>query len=128
MLKSNNKLLEGLSFLILFSLLYFVSCSSDNEEDLFGDDICDTTNVSYEEFIAPTMQTFCNSCHSVAAPSAGIITATYEGLKVVALDGRLVGSINHETGYSPMPQAQPKLQECIRLKIKAWVDDGALDN
>lgn len=128
MLKSIDKLRIGIPFLMLFLLTSLGSCSSDNEEDLFDNDICDTEDVSYAGFIAPTMQTFCNSCHSATAPSAGIITATYEGLKVVALDGRLVGSINHETGYSPMPQGQPKLQECIRLKIKAWVEDGALNN
>ncbi len=128
MFKSKGKLMAGTPFLMVFLLFFLSSCSSENEEDLFGDDICDTTDVSYEEFIAPTMQTFCNSCHSAAAPSAGIITANYEGLKMVALDDRLVGSINHEPGYSPMPQGQPKLQECIRLKIQAWVEDGALNN
>jgi len=128
MFHSIDKLGAGLSFLFVFGLLCFASCSSDNEEDLFGDDICDTTDVSYAEFIAPTMQTYCNSCHSAALPSAGVITANYEGLRVVALDGRLAGSINHEPGYSPMPQGQPMLQECIRLKIQAWVQDGAEDN
>lgn len=128
MFHSIDKLRAGLSFLTVFALLCVASCSSDNEEDLFGDDICDTTDVSYAEFIAPTMQTFCNACHGTVAPSAGIITATYEGLREVALDGRLVGSINHESGFSPMPQGQPMLQECIRLKIQAWVLDGAEDN
>ncbi len=116
-----------LPFLIVILFVALGSCSSDNEEDLFGD-ICDTTDVSYAGFIAPTLQTFCNSCHSAEAPSAGIITETYEGLKVVALDGRLVGAINHESGYSPMPQGQSQLQECTRLKIQAWVEDGALNN
>ena len=128
MRKSKAKLIAAIPFMMVSLLVSLGSCSSDNEEDLFGNDICDTENVSYAEFIAPTMQTFCNSCHSAAAPSAGIITATYEGLKIVALDGRLVGSINHESGFSPMPQGQPQLQECLRLKIKAWVQDGAEDN
>ena len=128
MRKSKAKIIAAIPFMMVSLLVSLGSCSSDNEEDLFGNDICDTENVSYAEFIAPTMQTFCNSCHSAAAPSAGIITATYEGLKIVALDGRLVGSINHESGFSPMPQGQPQLQECLRLKIKAWVQDGAEDN
>ncbi len=128
MLNPKAKIIAAISLYMVFLLVSLGSCSSDNEEDLFDNDICDTENVSYADFIAPTMQTFCNSCHSAAAPSSGIITATYEGLKVVALDGRLVGSINHESGFSPMPQSQPKLQECVRLKIQAWVEDGALNN
>jgi hypothetical protein len=128
MRKSKAKIIAAIPFIMVFLLVSLGSCSSDNEEDLFGNDICDTENVSYAEFIAPTMQTFCNSCHSAAAPSAGIITATYEGLRVIALDGRLVGVVNHEAGYPPMPQGQPILHECVRLKIRAWVEDGALNN
>ena len=102
------------------------SCSSDSEDDVVPD--CDLDNVSYSETIVPIMQANCNGCHSGPSPSAGIITAEYEGLQEIALDGRLVGSVNHEEGYSPMPQGQAQLDECPREQIAAWVDDGAPEN
>jgi len=80
------------------------------------------------ETIAPIMETHCNSCHSGANPSAGIVTADYEGLREVAMDGSLVGAVNHDPDYSAMPQGQPQLDECPREQIAAWVDDGAQDN
>ncbi|TVQ12745.1 MAG: hypothetical protein EA361_10650 [Bacteroidetes bacterium] len=106
--------------------IVFSSCSSDNEDDLFDD--CDTIDVSYADFIVPLMASHCNSCHSGDFPIGNIITATYEGVKAIADNGSLVGSVNHASGYRPMPEGQPQLPECPRLKIAAWVADGAKNN
>jgi len=115
-------LLSVLIFLIPVFILF--SCKSDNEEDLFNTNECDTVGVSYGQFVAPLMVASCNSCHS----SGSVNTSTYTGLKDIAINGKLLGTVNHEAGYLPMPQGQPKLQECPRLKLKAWVDEGAPEN
>lgn len=107
--------------LFLISVCILISCKSDNEEDLFGNNDCDTTGVSYSQFVAPLMNSNCNSCHS----NGNIITSTYNGLQTIALNGKLIGAVNHEQGFSPMPQGQPKLLECLRLKLGAWVNAGA---
>ncbi len=111
----------------LFALVVIMpACSSDSEDDIAPD--CDLENVTYSETIAPIMAASCNGCHSTASPSAGIITDNYEDLRIIALSGELVGSVNHEEGFSPMPQGQPQLGECPREQIAAWVNDGAPDN
>lgn len=122
-----NQMIKGLMLFISVAVI-FSACSSDNEDDLLDNGDCDTENVSYAEFVAPLMASHCNGCHGTSAPSAGIITATYEGLKVIADNGSLVGAINHASGFSPMPQGQPQLPDCTRLKVAAWVLDGALEN
>lgn len=113
------------SVLILLIPVYImISCKSDNEEDLFKPSDCDTIGVSYTQFVAPLMSANCNSCHNVG----NIITSNYNDLKTIALNGKLMGSINHQQGYLAMPQGQPKLQECARLKLGAWVNAGAAEN
>ena len=112
--------------LLMGIMILFPACSSDSEDEVAPD--CNLENVTYSATIAPIMQQHCNSCHAVANPSAGIVTANYEGLKVIALDGRLTGAVNHEQGFSPMPQGQAKLPQCPRDQIAVWVDDGAPEN
>ncbi len=121
-----SHLLKAAVALCVAILVMLSACSSDSEDEV--EPGCDLANVTYSETIVPIMETHCNTCHSGASPSAGIVTAEYEGLREVALDGRLVGSVNHDPEYSAMPQGQPQLDECPREQIAAWVDDGAQDN
>ncbi len=102
------------------------ACSSDSEDEI--DPVCNLENVTYSATIAPIMAGSCNSCHSGASATAGIITATYQGLRVIALSGQLVGVVNHDTGFSAMPPGQPKLGQCPRDQIASWVDAGAQAN
>ncbi len=119
-------MLTGIFVMILGFIVLFSACSSDSEDDIGPD--CDLSNVTYAGTIAPIMQANCNSCHSGSVPSAGIVTADYQGLQAIALDGRLLGTINHDAGFSPMPKGQPQLDECLREQIALWVNEGAPDN
>lgn len=105
------------------------SCYYDNAEELYPQpEECDTINVTYSQTIAPIMNTNCNDCHSGTAPPANVITDNYTDLKTIADDGRLWGSINHESGYSPMPKDRPKMNDCDLKKINIWLDNGALND
>jgi hypothetical protein len=115
--------------LVAIALTMMQSCYYDIEEELYpvaGN--CDTTSVTYSGTVAPIMANTCNGCHSGNFAQAGIRTDTYANLKNIADNGRLWGAINHESGFSPMPQNQPKMNECNLAKIRKWLDDGALDN
>jgi hypothetical protein len=121
----NKRLLIAGLVLLLFGQMQ--SCYYDNEEELyFG--ACDTTNVTYSLIVAPIMAGSCNVCHSGNFPNAGIRTDNYADLKSIADNGRLWGAINHEPGFSPMPQNQPKMNECNLARIRKWIDSGAPDN
>jgi hypothetical protein len=89
---------------------------------------CDTSSVSFSADITPVLNDFCVSCHNASAPSGGVVLSTYNGVKSVADDGRLVGSVFHLPGFSPMPPSGTRLDECKLNKIKAWGNAGAPAN
>lgn len=89
---------------------------------------CDTTSVSFMRDVQPILNSYCVSCHTAGAPSGGVVLSTYNGVKTVADNGKLLGSIFHLPGYSAMPPSGIKLDECKLNTIKAWVDKGAPNN
>lgn len=88
---------------------------------------CNTDNFSYAGAVAPILQSACTGCHSGASASAGIDLSSYSGVKTVASNGRLLGSIRHESGYVPMPTGG-KLSDCQITQISKWVDAGSPNN
>ena len=76
----------------------------------------------------PILENFCVSCHNIANENGAVRVDTYEDLKLIADDGRLVAVITHADGVSPMPDGQPKLSPCSIRLIELWVEDGALNN
>jgi hypothetical protein len=103
------------------------SCSRDNEEDLFGQD-CNTEDVRYSTVIAAIMQAHCNSCHLPPAAPANVVTTNYSSLREIAINGRLLGAIKHQTGFVPMPYGMPKLDNCLILQIETWINAGILND
>lgn len=105
---------------------------SQGAKDLSCEEVvitCDTMNVSYSGFVAPLLNTFCVGCHSGTAPSGAISLNSHAGVKSVAINGRLMGAITWAPGYQPMPQGSTsKLSSCSIAKIKAWINQGALNN
>ena len=69
----------------------------------------------------------CAGCHNNNLASGGYNFATYNGLAVVANNGKLVGAVSHASGFVPMPQGG-KLTDCQIAQITKWVQIGALNN
>lgn len=88
---------------------------------------CDTTRFAYAANIRPMMDGYCVGCHSAASPGGNIVLTTYNDVKSVALNNKLVGSVTHAIGYSPMPKGG-KLSECQIILIKKWAGAGAPNN
>ena len=89
---------------------------------------CDTSQYTYSGAVTVVMQDNCTGCHSGSNPSAGIDLSTYKGVRKVALDGRLMGSITWAPGYSRMPKNAAKLDDCSITQVGKWVDAGAPNN
>ncbi len=89
---------------------------------------CDTISISFAQFVEPTIRTHCQGCHSGAVPSGGVNLTNYENIKAHALNGRLLGAIGWENGFSPMPRDLEPLPDCTIDKIEAWVQQGSLNN
>jgi hypothetical protein len=90
--------------------------------------VCDSTAYTYSADISPIMSTFCNGCHGGAFPSAGINTSSWAGLQSIANNDSLMGSIQHDSGFSPMPKGSSKMNACNITKIRKWIQAGALNN
>lgn len=89
---------------------------------------CQTTDVSFSAVVKPIIETNCQGCHSGGSPSGGINLSAYAGIKAQADNGRLLGSIDWQEGFSRMPQGGPKLDQCTVDQIAAWISDGAQNN
>lgn len=88
---------------------------------------CDTSVFTYSGAVSVTINTYCKGCHNPASLGGGIDLSNYAGVKAAAL-GRLMGSINHTTGYSAMPKGGNKLPDCQITQIQKWIQAGTLNN
>lgn len=107
------------------------SCYYDKEELLYISQggSCDTMQVvSYTSHVAPLFQQYCYGCHAGNSPSGNISMGTYATDHAIAVNGSLYGSIAHASGFSPMPDGEPKMQDCKINIIKRWIDAGSPDN
>ncbi len=114
----------------IFTTAILGSCYYDKAELLYPDSKlpCDTTAVAkYSTDVAPIMSASCNQsgCHNTSDASAGVILDTYAGVKIQALNGRLMGSTS-ATGT--MPKGANKLASCTLAKIQKWIDSGTPNN
>lgn len=114
--------------LLMCSALSLQSCYYDVEEELYPNDMCDTTAVTFSGSIQPILARNCTTCHTGASANAGVDLSTHAGAATVALNGRLVGAVTHAAGFAPMPQGASKLSECNINQIKIWVESGAPNN
>jgi hypothetical protein len=90
-------------------------------------DACDTSKFTYAAAIKPIIQNKCQGCHNPGFMGGNVDLSTYQGLKSIATNGKLYGSITWTTGYSPMPRSM-KLPACEIIQIKKWIDNGSLNN
>jgi len=89
---------------------------------------CDTVNVTFSGTIQPVLQNNCVGCHNNTSPGGNVILSAYSGVQAVALNGHLLGSVNHGAGYSPMPKNLAKLPDCEIAEIRIWIQNGAPNN
>jgi len=119
-------------FPLLIMLFSISACYYDSEEYLFPkiNNQCDTVNTTFSQTVKPIIENNCYSCHSNGTSSMGgnIRLEDYSDIKVYADNGKLLGSITHANGYSPMPKGVAKLEDCKITMIQKWINDGTLNN
>ena len=109
-------------------------CYYDKEETLYPESAtCVTENMSFTGDVWPVINASCTGCHSGSSPSGNISLENYSDVAAAAAIeagnyGSLHGTISHASGNSPMPKGGSKLSDCTIAKIKAWMDQGAMDN
>ena len=88
---------------------------------------CDTTRYTFNAIINPVLLNSCVGCHKPGSLGGNIDLSTYDKVKIQADNGKLLGSVSHTVGYSPMPQGG-KLPDCEITQIKKWIGAGAPNN
>lgn len=115
----------------LMAVSLMTSCYYDKENELYGTSTCVSTSSTYSGTVAPILNQRCNACHSGAAANSsggGIVLDNHPSVKNYVTNGKLLGSINHASGYSPMPKGSTKLSACEIAKITDWANNGAPNN
>jgi hypothetical protein len=82
--------------------------------------LCDSSNVTYSSKIAPITTVWCIGCHNGTTLSGGFSLETYDEMVACANGGRLMGALNHETGYPPMPK-NSTLPGCGIALFRIWI-------
>jgi hypothetical protein len=93
-----------------------------------GGTTCVTTGMKFSTDISPILTSTCSGCHSGSTLNGGVNVGTYAGVKAIADNGKLIGTITHASGFKPMPDGGSKLSDCNIAKIQAWVSAGAPNN
>ena len=120
---------------LVLPIVFFIlsGCYYDSEEALYGKPGtgCNTDITKFSTEIKPILQSNCLSCHSnssALSSGGGIKLQDYADVKVNVLNGKLVGTIDHASGFSAMPKGGVKLSDCNILIIKAWITKGTLND
>lgn len=119
-----NRYFLGFSVCVT-TALFLSSCTKTNVEDEFP---CSQVEIKYSTDIQPILDASCVSCHNTSSPAAGLDFSTFSDSEKTAKDGSLLGSIEHQANYTPMPLNSPKLNDCQILTIITWINEGSNNN
>ena len=114
------------SFVLIVSLMQ--GCYYDVESELYPNLACDSTNVGFAGRIQPLIENQCESCHSGASPSGGLLLVGHEAISDAALSGSLFERISLEEGNPLLMPPSGALGACDIAAIGQWIDDGAPSN
>jgi len=98
------------------------------QDTIFPDVNCDSVNVTFAGTIRPILLLNCQGCHNSTKQAGGLDLSDYLTVAMLAGNGQLMGSVEHLTGYSPMPKYGKKLSDCDLGKLRKWIADTTFVN
>lgn len=121
------------SILLIIFVATITGCYYDSEEKLYAtiSTTCDLTNVTFAGTVKPILQASCLNCHSNSRASGsggGIRLENHTDVQSFAINGKLIGTVKHLSGYQQMPQGGGKLPDCEISQLQKWIDNGTLNN
>jgi hypothetical protein len=116
--------------LFIAGLIVFISpsCENNNELDLYGNQACDTNNITWNSKIASILSDKCVKCHGPELSYNQVRHDNYTSELIVVNDGRLRRVINDSDPSTRMPKNEQTLDSCKLLIINIWIDNGAPEN
>lgn len=113
--------------LLLIAAALLAGCYYDNAEELYPND-CKTSGISYQSDIVPVLQQRCYQCHSISENQGNVTLEGYSNISGYVSNGKLMGAIRHDNGFSPMPQDGGQLNSCQLGLFETWISEGAQNN
>jgi len=106
----------------LVMVLFLFSCKKTEtvEKNIQQPCYIDTLNVTYNNQIAPILNTDCNRCHKTGNTSGYVNLDSYINAKPFGINGNLYGCVQRLDGNVGMPIGAPKLDSLKLLLIKRW--------
>ncbi|MCX6182985.1 MAG: hypothetical protein NT150_13780 [Bacteroidetes bacterium] len=108
--------------LLVVSSVFMVSCSKTSTATTTD---CTGVAPTYNADIKAIMTANCtlSGCHNSSA-AGGYNLTTYEACKNAK--DKIVGSVQHVSGYQAMPQGSGKLDDSTITKIFCWAQNGCM--
>lgn len=116
--------------MLLMNAFFLGGCYTDNEEDLYPDEVCATTEPSFSATIGPILSHNCLSCHGDrinGGSGGGINLEGYANVKNQVDNGLLLSAVKQDGNASPMPKGG-RLSDCQIQQIEQWILNGAPNN
>ena len=106
----------------LVMVLFLFSCKKTEtvEKNIQQPCYIDTLNVTYNNQIAPILNTDCIRCHKTGNTSGYVNLDSYINAKPFGINGNLYGCVQRLDGNVGMPIGAPKLDSLKLLLIKRW--------
>ena len=120
-----------------FSIVLITSCKKDKTSAATPTVECDTAVViSFATDISPIIEMNCatSGCHDQSSAADGRIysdgagNASHPLISAAANSANFMGSMNHESGFSAMPDGSPKLTDDQLTKLQCWINNGKPNN
>ena len=117
-------------FTALVLMIIASACYNNNMEYLYPQipGSCDTTNITFSGKVKPILDDNCVGCHNSANASGSVNLDAYANVNPYITNGKLMGTINHSSGFSPMPKNGNKFSDCQINVVQIWINKGAINN
>lgn len=120
-------------YIVSVALVFMIvtsACYNNNMEYLYPQvpGSCDTTNVTFSGKVKPVLDNNCVGCHNTANASGSVNLDGFSNITPYVNNGKLMGTISHTSGFSPMPKNGNKLSDCQINVVQIWINKGANNN
>jgi len=118
-----NLINKSLALVVFCALLFLVSCTKDQNSNFD----CTGLTPHYTADIKPILNASCakSGCHDAFTHQNGVDLSSYGNASDVSRSSSFLGTIEHKSGYNPMPQGANKLSNDKIQLLSCWVANGS---
>lgn len=113
--------MKNLFLLLSLSLIVVLPACQKESDDVPIED-CENVDVTYNAVIVDIFSGCQGSnCHGAGT---GREMIDYETSVAFAMQGRIIGALNRDAGFSAMPRNGAMLEQCEIDQVQTWINEG----